>query len=76
MAFLQQRDAGSNAFIIHLIEFRGELRSVVSLGINVQPKHATQYDREVSRILNYESVKKHKSALVGCTLLLMIDSFS
>ena len=29
----------------------------------------------ISRILNYELLQKHKSALVGCVLLLMADFF-
>ena len=46
---------------------------MVSLGINVQPKHTTQSDRGASRILNYKSVERHKSALEGCALLLIVD---
>ena len=43
---------------------------MVSLGIDVEPKHSIQSER---RRVEQSKVKERKSALMGCALLLMIN---
>ena len=51
MAFSQQQDAGCNAFIIHLIELRGELRSLT---------YGKGHRREVTHTCNQLTIFGHQ----------------